>query len=454
MFARRFLWSCCIAAIFISNDTEAKQPEARPGLGENKSAVLAPFLERSVAPLKLAKGAPGLQTPFLEPRSKFFDHDSGSFLASTRQHIKRNTTASLGTSDISSYFNASVRVAVLVVGQQRVYNGTWHTHERFLYDVIRGTKDTFLDVFLCTDSLLLPVGMPPPSGAFALEGDQIEKMSKCLGNVLHWAHQTYFQSLKMGRIRTKRMAQNETYDWFLRSRPDVFFFRPMPWPPPPSGVLSGDVYGPLALGKFGSLPWVKDLTVLMFTSGSQRDELVQARGQCPKTKDMRRVQTFFHDPCVDISDQVGVVKGRFSGAYFGWPAEVLTPTNEDPVVKNFSCQFWERFPPEGYLNYRLRRAGALIAPMAIPYILSPSRLLPLRVDCPSTLPSSASIQDYAHADCNRTYETELGRSHWDMKVHCAPGGKPTTPLKIAGVTKCCVGGLITERKKNRHKKGS
>ena len=66
------------------------------------AAALAPFLERSVAPLKLAKGAPGLQAPFLEPRSKFFDHHSGSFLTNTRQHIKRNATASLGTPDTTA----------------------------------------------------------------------------------------------------------------------------------------------------------------------------------------------------------------------------------------------------------------------------------------------------------------------------------------------------------------
>jgi len=52
------------------------------------------------------------------------------------------------------------------------------------------------------------------------------------------------------------------YDWYIRSRPDIYFVYPIKWPPP---ILvdgpSADVYAPITYGNLKKFAWSSHLTV-------------------------------------------------------------------------------------------------------------------------------------------------------------------------------------------------
>lgn len=63
---------------------------------------------------------------------------------------------------------ASSSIAVLVIGEHRLYDGTWPSHERHLYQPIRNYKSTKqLDVFTCQkEGENVPMNMPKPMAEF------------------------------------------------------------------------------------------------------------------------------------------------------------------------------------------------------------------------------------------------------------------------------------------------
>jgi len=58
-------------------------------------------------------------------------------------------------------------VAVLILGTYRVFDGTWPSHQRFIYDPIRLDPSTkYLDIFTCTETHKVPAGMLKPTASF------------------------------------------------------------------------------------------------------------------------------------------------------------------------------------------------------------------------------------------------------------------------------------------------
>lgn len=74
------------------------------------------------------------------------------------------TLLSLVTGDVDSLSN----IAVFVLGEHRLYDGTWPSHHRHLYRPIRHHKLTKrFDVFVCQkDGEILPANMPKPTAEF------------------------------------------------------------------------------------------------------------------------------------------------------------------------------------------------------------------------------------------------------------------------------------------------
>ena len=87
---------------------------------------------------------------------------------------------------------SSLRVAALVIGQKRIYDGVWPSHHRFLFRPILSHASTaVLDVFLCfkRGDTAIPLGMmPAPATVFFVESDvnQAGSLSQCFGALLGW----------------------------------------------------------------------------------------------------------------------------------------------------------------------------------------------------------------------------------------------------------------------------
>jgi hypothetical protein len=59
-------------------------------------------------------------------------------------------------------------IAVFVIGEHRIYDATWPSHEKYLYQPIRESKETHrLDIFVCQKKGdQLPTNMPKPLAEF------------------------------------------------------------------------------------------------------------------------------------------------------------------------------------------------------------------------------------------------------------------------------------------------
>lgn len=136
----------------------------------------------------------------------------------------------------------------------------------------------------------------------------------------------------------------------------------------------------------------------------------------------------FHDPCFDITDQLAIVTSRMADVYFAYPRsefDYLLPSPNDPVYQTHRCNFWDRASPESELNYRLRKAGALIHPFDFGFVLAPTRKEPLTCrnsidgNLVSCLKSKARLVTSDHM-------RQLYR-HRATSVNCTPGSKSSIP---------------------------
>ena len=274
--------------------------------------------------------------------------------------------------------SGDLRIAVLVIGQYRVFDGVWPSHLRFMYEPIRRHERTqTLDVFTCTDTGKLPIGMPKPAAAFVFNAKvQTDRIPLCFAKVVDWAN--------------KSKSSSKVYDYFIRSRPDIEFVGPIDWPMPNLGdPRYADVYSTINLGNIRAYPWSSNVSTAMLAHAVLID-ILASHGKCNvRSKTMHSPRTV--DPCVDISDQIAVVNAEFAPAYFEhpkqryseWPGKnnynnYMSRARQvkDPVMRDFACtSMWgnPRWPNEGRLNYRLRKAGATLAPWNFAFFLAPSR---------------------------------------------------------------------------------
>lgn len=240
---------------------------------------------------------------------------------------------------------------------------------------------------------------------------------------------------------TPRRQGAGAYDWYIRSRPDLEFAYDVTWPPPrkPDDKFA-DVYSSIAMGKLNAYAWRDQLTVNMFNP-LWRTKLIPTRGKCPR--EAKEFVKSFHDPCVDISDHIAAVKSQFAGAYFGFPRSMLSATlasTNSPWTQNFKCSFWHKpskksgnvLPPEGLLNFRLRRAGADLAPMDFAYILAPSREVNMK--CSNNISGSllGCLEDGAWKTKTAKELTSVVEKK-GLRITCHPGisqGKSSIPVLI------------------------
>ena len=159
-----------------------------------------------------------------------------------------------------------------------------------------------------------------------------------------------------------------------------------------------------------------------------------SKGKCPAGTANKVAK--LHDPCVDITDQIAIVSGDLAAAYFDYPigsfGPVGPPSQHDPVVRAFKCQFWiNHFSVEGKLNYRIRSAGGIIAPWEFPYILAPTRKskLSCRINDGQVLSDclGGAARDVTKMEVRRTI------SNREKKFGCAPGSvqnKIPAPIRV------------------------
>ena len=162
-------------------------------------------------------------------------------------------------------------VAVLVVGSYRVFDGTWPSHQRFLYDPIRFDPTTkYLDVFTCIDTHKIPAGMLKPAASFVAPPtlSMFQRFDHCFKNVERWA---------------KEHWNTTAYDVYIRIRPDVEFAYVLPWPLPSQGSpLYGDVHATIYLGNIRAYPWADNVTLAMIERDVTYVELLRSSGHCPR----------------------------------------------------------------------------------------------------------------------------------------------------------------------------
>jgi hypothetical protein len=163
----------------------------------------------------------------------------------------------------------------------------------------------------------------------------------------------------------------------------------MNWPPPSrysAHPFAADIFAPLDMGNFAAYAWSDSLTISMLTE-TYRGSIFKSNGNCPPNL-CRHITPDLHSPCADITDQIAIVSASYASVYFGFPQAQFRfeiPSPGDEVLKLHRCSFWQlwqskthdTFPPEGRLNYRLRKSGAVLAPWDFGYILAPSRKVPL-----------------------------------------------------------------------------
>jgi hypothetical protein len=162
-------------------------------------------------------------------------------------------------------------VAVLVLGMYRVFDGTWPSHQRFLYDPIRFDPTTkYLDVFTCIDTHKVPAGMLKPAASFVAPPtlSMFQRFDHCFKNVERWA---------------KEHWNTTAYDVYIRIRPDVEFAYVLPWPLPSQGSpLYGDVHATIYLGNIRAYPWADNVTLAMIERDVTYVELLRSSGHCPR----------------------------------------------------------------------------------------------------------------------------------------------------------------------------
>jgi hypothetical protein len=274
----------------------------------------------------------------------------------------------------------SISVAVLVLGDHRVYDCAWPTHEKFLYTPIREHQTTQrLDIFICQKgSQVLPSTMPPPTAAFNVDGDQKESFPRCFAHLLDWVC-----SSDTGACTTNGSALThfeQRYDWVIRTRPDVVMVYAIPWPPPSrQDPLSAEVLAHVHEGCFRAYAW-RHLVKVNMLSAAYRKVAIESDG-CPPNN-----AAALHDPCVDIVDQFALIQSTAAAVYFGFPSKdypfvVNTTTLSMSAQERLqeSCQFpvSSDHPFENVLNHRLHRSGISVAPYELPYILAPTRNKPM-----------------------------------------------------------------------------
>jgi len=307
------------------------------------------------------------------------------------------------------------------LGEYRTYDGTWPSHQKFVYNIIRSDPSLGrLDVFTCLSGTRLPKDMPEPAAHFNMaSSNQTERLSDCYGRVLK--------------------ASNISYDVFIRSRPDIEFAYPIMWPlPEPGSPLFAEVYAPIIGGKIAAYPWSSDLTGGMFVWGKFLAYTIEHDGeQCPSLEHSLLADA--NDPCVDITDQIAAVRARVAPHYFENPMARFSsadfdrhhpPHHNDPTIKNFKCTgWWQYFPNEGRLNYRLRRAGASITPWDFGYFLSPSRKFPMAA-CSNTMKGNLeSCLVGEHKQLTREARALRARAR-SLEVSCILPGEPNKPLPL------------------------
>jgi hypothetical protein len=73
-----------------------------------------------------------------------------------------------------------------MIGGHRIYDGTWSSHEKYLYSPIRKHVSTkLLDTFICQKSgEKLPPHMPRPTAEFFINKTYDQVHSSCLAQFL------------------------------------------------------------------------------------------------------------------------------------------------------------------------------------------------------------------------------------------------------------------------------
>jgi hypothetical protein len=174
----------------------------------------------------------------------------------------------------------------------------------------------------------------------------------------------------------------------------------------------------------------------------QFSELLQSKGQCPKKKSIVMQQLRLNDPCVDITDQIAIIRGSFfAQQYFSLNLSVsekvasgsgkMRPSIPGAAeLKKYRCNgMWSTWANEAIVGYRLKRAGATIAPYDLGgHFLAPSRKVPMA--CTNT--ANGSLKSCVHKDAlaktNENYYLSLRARN--IKLTCLFGKLPKEPLSL------------------------
>ena len=320
----------------------------------------------------------------------------------------------------------SISVAILVLGDHRVYDCAWPSHEKLLYTPIREHPTTQrLDIFVCQKgSQVLPSTMPPPTAAFNVDGDQKESFAKCFAHLLDWV------CSDSGACTTNGSALShfeQRYDWVIRTQPDVVMVYAIPWPPPSrQDPLSAEVLAHVHEGCFRAYAWGHLVKVNML-SAAYRKVAIESDG-CPPNN-----AAALPDPCVDIVDQFALVRSTAAAVYFGYPSgdypfvvnTTTLPMSAQARLRE-SCQFpvSSDHPFENVLNHRLHRSGISVAPYELPYILAPSRNKPMVRKVTRGATFVSCLKGGAKEKKDRETLLRAMRTianHKDTRLHCVNG---------------------------------
>jgi hypothetical protein len=312
-------------------------------------------------------------------------------------------------------------VAVIVLGSYRVFDGTWPSHQRFIYDPIRLDPTTkYLDVFTCTDTHKIPAGMLKPAASFVAPptSSMFERFDHCFKCVAMWA---------------KDHWNATAYDVYIRIRPDMEMAYELPWPLPNQGSpLYGDVHASIYLGNIRAYPWADNVTLAMIGRGHPFVELLNSNGHCIRHKNSVIMNLpRLNDPCVDITDNVAIIRGyRVAEQYFCLNSSCSEhansqvrdsrPTGND--LRNNQCSaMWQTWANEAVISHRVRvNAGATIAP----YDFGGSFLAPMRKEPMScTNKATGSLKSCA----SKAWLRKLNLNYYDslkargVKLNCIFG---------------------------------
>ena len=408
--------------------------------GTSSPALMAFAIESSSASC-LSSGHHSLNLASLFPRALLSAHPKWHHLLNTSEECPGATAMAQGGP------GASITVAVLAVGEYRIFDGTWPSLFRSIMEPMRSDSGTRrVDLFLCVDKDWLPAHMPAPTATFVdvKSTNQFSRYDSCFNSVAAWASSP--------RNFQQPQLEWEDYDFYLRTRPDLEFAYSLAWPIV-CGTSKGDpffadAYAPMnALGNIAAYPWAHLVTVNMIKSNG---ELAANNGRCPTPNETRsKLHTRlvelhrYNDPCFDVSDHISLLRGhKAAEAYFSplgggdgasgsdVHGKDLKPQLHSSFVKEVKCsKLWDNWVNEAITTHRLRHAGMVIAPMDFGgFVVVGSRKKRLKGDC--HLKSDGNLSScLTNGDDRVELRNALSRKNRDrdIKVLCIPGAPAALP---------------------------